>query len=143
MANSTLQTGTGTYDPIVGVAYAQAWGPFTTFGSAAARIPLAENRFDYRTGAAAQVNLGATFPLREGFVAVPKISYAWQDADELDGEEVFASGGHWLYVVPGVLLKLSENADFQTAVEVPFWRNLRTEQLDTQARLTFGLTYRF
>ena len=74
---------------------------------------------------------------------MPKISYAWQDADEIDGVKAFASGGNWLYVVPGALVRLSENADFQVAVEIPVWRNLRTQALDTQARVTLGLGYRF
>jgi hypothetical protein len=143
VANSTLQLGTGTFDPLVGASYAQLWGPFTSFGSVAVRIPGGENRFDYETGLAGQVNLGASVPVREGFSAVPKVAYAWQDADQLDGDDVFASGGQWIYVVPGFLLQVSEKADFQAAVEIPVWRNLRTEQLDTQARVTFGLNYRF
>jgi len=143
VANSTLQTGTGTFDPLLGVSYAQLWGPFTTFGNVAVRIPGGENRFDYKTGLAGQVNVGGVVPLLEEFSAVPKITYAWQDADELDGDDAFGSGGHWIYVVPGFVLKLSESTDFQAAVEVPVWRNLRTEQLDTQARVTLGINYRF
>ncbi|MCI0586590.1 MAG: transporter [Planctomycetes bacterium] len=143
IANSTLQTGTGTFDPLLGVSYVQAWGPFSIFGSVALRIPGGENRFDYRTGAAALLSLGATVPLDPKFVAAPKVSVAWTEPDELDGDDVFASGGTWLNLVPGFLLRLSENADLQAAVEIPVWRNLRTEQLDTQARFAVGVSYRF
>jgi hypothetical protein len=143
VANSTLQTGTGTFDPLVGLSYVQGWGRFSTFGSVAARFPGGENRFDFRTGTAVQASLGASVPVAEKLALVPKVSYAWQDADEIDGVDAFASGGNWLYVVPGALVRMSENADFQVAVEVPVWRNLRTEQLDTQARVTFGIGYRF
>ena len=141
--NSTLQTGTGTYAPLVTAVYTQTVGRSSLFAGVAAKFPGGENRFDYRVGEAFQVNLGATLPITETIDGVPKISYLYNAPDELDGKDVFASGGHIISLVPGARWRVTDRVDLEAFVEVPVFRDLRTESLEPQARFGAGLTFRF
>jgi hypothetical protein len=141
--NSELQTGTGTYDPIVTAVYSQAIDQGSLFVGVAARIPGGENRFDYRVGEAIQANVGAVVPIHESIDFVPKLIYLYNAADELDGRKVFASGGHYISVVPGVRIAASERVDLEAALEIPVFRDLRTVSLEPTVRFSAGISVRF
>src|SRR5262249_37222444 len=99
--------------------------------------------FGYEVGTAFQANVGAAVPLSDSFDLVPKISYLFTTPDRLDGKDTFASGGHVLSVVPGFRWKATSSVDLEVFVEIPIFRDLRTETLEPIARFAAGVTVRF
>ena len=141
--NSALQTGTGTWDPLFTAVWSQSVETGSAFAGLGVRIPGGENQFDYRTGEAFQLNLGAVVPVTDNFDFVPKLSWLYTEPDEFQGEDTFATGGHVVSIVPGVRIGLAENVDQEAAVEIPVFRDLRTESLQAAARFSAGITVSF
>ena len=72
--------------------------------------------------------------MTDGFEVVPKLSWLYTEPDEFEGEDTFATGGHVVSVVPGVRVGLAERVDLEAAIEIPIFRDLRTESLQAAAR---------
>ncbi|MBI1853217.1 MAG: hypothetical protein HYR85_23005 [Planctomycetes bacterium] len=143
VSQASLQRGTGTFDPLFTAVFSQGVDKGSLFAGAAVRLPGGESRFDYRVGEAVQVNLGAVVPVSDSFDVVPKVSYLYNAPDEFQGRDAFASGGHWVSLVPGVRWRATEHVDVEASVEIPVFRDLRTEALDAPARLALGISYKF
>jgi len=143
VANSTLQTGTGTFDPLLTASLMHDFSSWSAFSHAILRIPGGENRYDYRTGAALQVSVGGSRALGDRWSISPRITYLWRASDRIDGEAAFASGGEWLSVVPALELELFERSHLEILAEIPLWRDLRTDQLDSTMRFAAGFTTRW
>jgi len=141
--NSSLQTGTGTYDPLVTAVYSQSIDAGSAFASFAARIPGGENRFDYLTGLGLQASLGAVIPAGESWDVLAKVTYVHTEPDELDGRDAFATGGDVVALAPGVRVGLAENVDLEVTIDVPVFYDLETQALVPWARLAAGLTVTF
>ncbi len=143
--NSALQTGTGTFDPLVSAAFSQSVETGSVFAGLSVRIPGGENRFDYETGAAFHSTLGGTIPASDDVEIVPKLAYLYARPDEFEGKSTFASGGHVVSIVPGVRIALDDGkkAHLELAVDVPVYRDFRTESLQPIARFEAGITFRF
>lgn len=141
--NSALQTGTGTFDPLVTAVLSQSVDAGSLFAGLGLRVPGGENRYDYRTGAAFQANVGAVVPVAAGFDAVPKVSWLATEPDEFEGDDTFASGGHVVSIVPGVRIGLAERVDLEMTIEIPVYRDLDTESLQPAARFAAGVTVTF
>jgi len=123
--------------------WSQAVERGSAFAGLGVRIPGGENRFDYRTGEAFQLNLRTVVPITDGFDVVPKLSWLYTEPDKFQGEDTFATGGHVVSIVPGIRVGLAENVDLEAAIEISVFRNLRTESLQAAARFSAGITVTF
>lgn len=141
--SSTLQTGTGTWDPFGRLAVGRGFGDVTGFAVLETTVPLMENRFDYRPGTSGRLSIGAQVPLNDTFSLVPSLSTLIQDVDRVRGRRLFASGGHWLYGGLQVEAHLSEAISLWAGAEAPLLRDLVTPTLESDVRGAFGVTFEF
>lgn len=141
--SSTLQTGTGTWDPFLRFAASRRFGDVDGFVTLDATVPLMENHFEYRPAASTRLTLGAEVPVEEWFRVVPSIHYDYRDADRFRGNDLFASGGHWLY--GGVLLefRVDDAVALWAGAEAPLLRDLDTPTLESDVRGTAGVSLSF
>lgn len=141
LPNATLQTGTGTFDPLVTAVYNQSLNGGSVFAGMSAKTGGGENRFDQRIGTSILSQAGAILPLHDRVDGTAKVSFLWAAADEVAGTKLFASGGSRAALVPGLRWKITEELDVQAFAEIPVWRNLRTQTLESSVRWILGLTW--
>ena len=143
---SRLQRGSGTVDPIIGVNVDRRIfkGNFVTFGSVAARLPRYENKTGLRTGASSEVNAGAAREvLSHRVVGIARIGWLHRKQDTFQGTPVLVGGGNWLYVTPGVTVRILQGINVQADVKIPVYRRLANTQLDSRAILQLGISREF
>ena len=141
---SRLQRGTGTWDPVVGLAaeHPVAGGRWVT--SLAARLPIAENTDGFRTGASWELGSGWAHIVRTHKVmAYGRLDWLHRRQDVFDGTPVLVGGGDWLYVTPGAAVMVGKGINVQLDVKIPVYRNLANRQLDSRAIFQFGVSRTF
>jgi outer membrane putative beta-barrel porin/alpha-amylase len=141
---ANLQTGTGTFDPLLRARF--DWEPAATwsaFAEASVLYPLYENRFDYRTADSESVVVGASVPLVRQLSA--SLSLMWQrvGTDQFQGEDVGVGGAQWIYVIPGLGWEISDRLFLDVSVRLPLWRHTETKLSDSNAIYQAGLTFYF
>ncbi len=110
-----FQVGSGAFDLIPTLSYHRDLEPFALFGSVFAKIPLEENRRDYKFGREYEVNAGAEYRLPYGDHKVSlllSLSYLYAEHDRdggpnlppkvRSGRKVLNTGGQFLDIVPGI-----------------------------------------
>jgi hypothetical protein len=141
---SRLQRGSGTIDPLLGANVGRRAGKVTTFGSLAARVPIAENDDGLRTGASAEFNLGLARELGHMRVTgLARLGWLHRRQDEFRGTPVLVGGGNWVYLTPGIGLMIGKGVNAQIEVKVPLYRSLPNKQLDSAAIFQFGISRAF
>jgi hypothetical protein len=71
------------------------------------------------------------------------VQYRYQSVNELSGEPVDKTGGHWLVTSPGLRLNFTQNFALILTTDIPLYRNLNGPQLTTSNRFSVALTYNF
>lgn len=141
---SRLQRGSGTVDPLLGLTATRRFGHLTVFGNLAARTPVYNNGDGLRTGSSWEVSGGTARELgTHRVVGYGRLGWLHRRQDQFDGTPVLVGGGNWLYVTPGVALKLFKGVDIQTEVKLPLYRSLTNHQLDSRAVFQFGVSRAF
>jgi hypothetical protein len=141
---SRLQRGSGTWDPIVGLALEHPLSGGRWVTSLAARVPVAENGHGLRTGAAWELGSGWAHTIRTHKVmAYGRLDWLHRAQDHFDGRPVLVGGGNWLYLTPGVGVMVGKGVNVQADVKFPLYRNLANRQLDSRAILQFGVSRSF
>ena len=110
-----FQVGSGAFDLIPTLSYYHHLEPLALFGSAFVRIPLAENRRDYKFGREYELNAGAEYRLpfwSQKLSLLLSLSYLYGEHDRdsgpnvpakaLSGRKVLNTGGQFLDIVPGI-----------------------------------------
>lgn len=140
---SNLQTGTGTFDPVLNVRLDLPLGAWRAFADASAVLPFAENRHDYRTGATIAFAVGAEHDLGDAVRARLTTTFQRIGNDEFRGEAVGVGGGKWVYVTPGFAWDMTERATLDVGVRCTLLRDTDTKLVDSGVALQIGLTIRF
>jgi hypothetical protein len=141
---SRLQRGSGTLDPLFGVNVDRAFRTTTLFGSIAARVPVAENRFGLRTGASSEVSGGLARQLGTHRVTgFGRVGWLHRRQDVFGGTPVLVGGGNWVYLTPGVAVQVGKGINAQFEVKLPMYRSLANRQLDSSAIVQFGVSRSF
>ncbi len=145
-----LQPGTGAWDLVF-------WGygfkgfvprsPLSLFSSVTYRITGSNDRFGtgnggYSFGDEFQAAIGAGYRTDSPFDATLLFRYRTTGRDRFDGDFVSNTGGHWVYVVPGVNIKLFDTVQMRIDGQIPIYRNLDGTQLTTtfSSSITFFYT---
>ena len=149
---SRLQRGSGTYDPLFGVSGNRVFmgllPPGTRlFMSAAARAPLAENKFGLRTGASWEVGAGGSRELRQeglghNVVGIVRLGWLHRNQDVFEGIPVLVGGGDWITVAPSLAAAFG-SFTVQAELKLPIWRSLANRQLDSARVLQVGVVKAF
>lgn len=149
---SRLQRGTGTVDPLFGLSANRVIESLLppgvrVFVSAAARVPLAENRHGLRTGASWEVGAGGSRELRqEGFghnvIGILRLGWLHRRQDVFEGTPVLVGGGDWITIAPALAAGF-ESVTVQAELRLPLWRSLDNRQLDSARVWQVGVVKAF
>lgn len=149
---SRLQRGSGTWDPLLGVSVNRLVSGLLEpgvrlFASAAARVPVSENAFGLRTGAAWDMGIGGSRELRQsGFghtiVAIVRAGWLHRNQDVFEGTPVLVGGGDWINLSPALAIGLGK-VTAQAELRVPVYRSLANRQLDSPFVVQLGVVRSF
>jgi hypothetical protein len=110
VVEAEFQPGSGSWDGLLGLAYQTALEPFN-FNSSFLYTIVSEGTQDTALGDIFEYNFALSYPLPQGrFVPCPSCAWnlilelngQWQDKEERAGVENDNSGGHVLFLSPGV-----------------------------------------
>jgi len=152
-AELTLQPGTGSVDPLLGVDVRSLFSvpglrgdPVTlpAFAGVFLKTPGSDGRYGYRPGTDLLVNVGASYPLAARLFAQGQINFRYRDRDHvgnapgLDRED---TGGEYLYLSPGLSVTPTDQLAGYAYVQVPVMQRVNGIQLVSEWNLLVGLTY--
>ena len=141
---SRLQRGSGTADPVVGVAAEHHVRGGRWLTSFAARVPISENDDGLRVGMSSELGTGWAHVVKTHRVmAFGRVDWVHRQQDVFNGTPVLVGGGHWLYLTPGIAVMVGKGINVQADVKVPVYRNLPNRQLDSRAILQLGVSRSF
>jgi hypothetical protein len=124
IAAEDMQPGTGSWDFVVwGYAARQISRSLELFTGASFRFNGANDR-DYKFGREIISALGGRLKTRGLLDYSFYARYRWADSDQRFGGDVPNTGGNWVYLVPGLTLKVAKSMGFKTEVEIPIYRKL-------------------
>lgn len=152
-AEPGITPGTASYDFLVGGSALQYFNVPTLAGETGL-MPLffsvtykmnGKGHDDYRLGNILSTNVGVTYPILARLGWITQLNYLVREKDEagLTHEEVEKTGGEYLYVSPGLQIRLTESLDWSTIVQVPVRQRVNNIQLTSDYNLQTGLSYRF
>lgn len=96
----------------------------------------------YKFGNEFQVQVGVQDQLLVGRLIIDPIlglQYRTVSADKINGNIFDNTGGHWLYLRPGLNLNLSQSSSIRLSGAIPLYRYLEGTQLSTSYR--FAITF--
>ena len=140
-----FQNGTGAYDLIATVNYFQSFLNYSLFGNAFARIPLEDNKRDYKFGNEYEAHFGVEYPLRRWIEKVDltlSLDYLHGQRDHdkggilppplRRGTEVLNTGGTFLDITPGITVRPTRKMAAQFRVFIPIhegWNGSRAANI--------------
>ena len=151
-AEITLQPGTGSVEPILGV---RAQHQLQLSGADNV-VPLSfglhlktegsDGRYGYRPGTEVICSTGASYSLFRRLHPVFQINFRYRDRDHVGnapGVPKEHTGGEALFLSPGFWLGLTDDLDANVFVQVPVLQRVNGIQLVSNWNLLVGLSYRF
>ena len=142
---ANLQTGTGTWDPLVRVRL--DWTPegskWSGFAELSVLYPLYENRFDYRTADTESLVVGASTPIADRFSASLSVMFQRIGRDQFEGEDVGVGGGRWIYAIPGLAWNITDTLTLDVGARLPIYRYTETKLADSNVIYQAGLSIFF
>jgi hypothetical protein len=74
----------------------------------------------------------------------PSISFRYRKAerDKNNGVEIDATGGKWVFLVPGLKYSISPNLAVNASVEIPLYSFVNNTQLTPTSRITLGVYFK-
>jgi hypothetical protein len=139
---TNLQTGSGTFDPQARVRFLPG-GDAPWFLELAARVPVSENRYDYRTGEVVALAAGTSAPLSRELTGGLTATLQHVGRDRFRGHDVAVGGGRWLYATPSLRWDLSADVALDLSLRVTLWRDVDTKLSDSRWSVQAGLVFRF
>ena len=82
----------------------------------------------------------ARYPGRDTFL-VFEVNGRWQDQARAGGRPITDSGGHAVYLAPGIQFLLRQNVILEGGVQLPVWQDLNGTQLARGSTLLAGVRY--
>jgi hypothetical protein len=137
-----VQFGTGTWDPLLGLAAGRRFGRVTLSFSGLARIALYENEHGYRAGNRYLLGAMAERPAWGAWRAGAALEWAREETERWNGRVEVEEGNLGrtdLLVTLAVLRPLPGLGAFRIAVSVPLVSRTRGSQLDYPLLLSVGL----
>lgn len=144
-----LQRGSGSWDPTGGLTLTYVppagQGRWIFTGDVGATIATEANGFERGNRAAYDAMVKyrihpARYPGRDTFLLL-EINGRWQGRSRSMGQEVVDSGGHIVYLSPGIQFLLRGNLIFEGGVQLPIIRDLNGTQLAPSFNGLVGLRY--
>jgi hypothetical protein len=141
---SRLSRGSGTWDPLIGLAVERPIAGGRWVSSLAARTPLAENAEGLRVGASSELGMGWAHTLgTHKVMGYARADWLHRRQDVFKGTSVLVGGGDWYYLSPGVAVMAGKGVNVQAEIKIPVYRRLANRQLDSRAVFQFGVSRSF
>ncbi len=151
------QPGSGSWDPLIGLAATRMNGPFTFHLEAFYRLATEGSRETtlgnaleyggavvYRPGSAPaghkHKSNGSGNHVHGRWSWVVELNGLWEGRTEEAGEELESTGGHRLLFSPGVRYSLSPRWAIFTSFGVPIWQDRNEHAHETDYRATIGVS---
>lgn len=140
---SLLQVGSGTYDPIIGIAYQGSQGNLSLFHQTFFQAAFGESEAGLEPGDVTEITTGIGYRLFER--VQPNISFdaVFRGKDELNGAAISNTGAALLFVSPGLSIRLGKSLTLDGTVRVPVHRDFVSTQLAPGLFWRIGMTYRW
>lgn len=148
-----LQLGTGSTDFLIGLSLAHAiqrfslsanlLGAITTEGKAGNAKHQFGNMLNYDLTARYRVYPGVISPSGQQLFIALGVNGEIRGKEKEDGIELTNSGGHTIYISPGIQVVVSPHWVFELSYSHPVYHNLNGTQLGEDYKITGGVTYLF
>ena len=146
-----LQSGTGSWDPIIGSAFTRQWdgGRWVLNADLIYRLTTEANDFEF--GDILRFDVGAQYRVypkkydrydQLTINLILEMNGRYEGRASADGETLRASGGTTLFASPGVQVIVRDDLLFESGVQIPFYRRLHGG-LGDDYRFVFGLRWLF
>ena len=151
-ADPSLQPGSGSWDLLFGAAYEQDiltvpmatgdWARLPFFASAQYKQnnPGAHG---YRFGDEVQANIGAAYAVVRplDFLLQYNFRVRSKDYNGVTGEDTSFTGGNFLYMSPGLRVKITPTLSAYGYLQLPLYQRVNQEQLTADRHWLFGLSF--
>ncbi len=144
-----IQPGSGTWDFVLWSYYSEGFMPnlpLNIFVTASYKLNAANKRFSnsdagYKFGNEFVSSFGAGYRTDTIFDYSLSLRFRTTDSDQFDKQNVPNTGGYWLYVIPGLNLKVTDKFTTRLSGQIPLYRNLKGTQLTTTYTLSASFFY--
>ncbi len=140
---SLLQTGSGTFQPVLGVSARADWGGLAATGDAWFTLPFYANDNEYQGGLSSRVALGLEVcPVDWARVRLA-VDARFSGRDILDGENLDVGGGTRLSFHPKLVVNPTDSLSLFVGVDVPFYVDVPVRVLEADFILEAGFSFTF
>ena len=137
------QPGSGSYDPIIGLAYSQVLGIFNLDSSLIYTL-VNEGSQHTDLGDSFKYNLSLAYPVTSVLNLVMEFNGEWRDEEDRDGETIENSGGSHLYASPGVRYRSPERGwSASLSYGIPISENINGFHSEPEDRWLGTLSFNF
>ncbi len=152
-AEPGVQPGTGSYDLILGGSSLQSFS-VPMIGGAYGVLPVftsltyqwnGKGNENYRLGNTLLVNLGTAYPLAQRLSLLAQVNARVRERDDAGDttEQVERTGGEFVYVSPGLEVRLGEAWTATALIQVPVYQRVNVIQLTSDYNVIGSFSYRF
>ncbi len=145
-ASEDMQPGTGSWDSLFWVYLSQLLPQipgFEVFAGGSVRFNGTNTR-EYKFGTEIISLLGVRWNSKQSISYSVYGRYRWANSDRRFKGTIPNTGGHWLYLVPGISFPLFENMGLKFEGEIPVYRNLHGfRQFSSTFQISFSVFYGF
>lgn len=140
---SMLQTGSGTFQPVLGASARADWGGLAVTGSAWFTLPFYANRNDYEGGVSSRLALGVEVrPIDWASIRLA-VDGRFNGRDSIDGELLPVGGGTRLSFHPRVVVNPTDSLSLFVGVDVPWLVSVPERVLETDITFEAGFSFSF
>ncbi|MBK7381613.1 MAG: hypothetical protein IPJ03_21985 [Ignavibacteriales bacterium] len=146
-----IQPGSGSWDIIFWAFYSHGFMPsipLNFFVTSSYKINSENKRFanseaGYKFGNEFVSTIGVGYRTDLFFDASLSFRFRTTTNDKFDNENVPNTGGYWLYLIPGINMKIIDQLTLRLAAQVPLYRYLKGTQLTTTYSVSGSFFYNF
>lgn len=140
---SLLQTGTGTFDPVLGAGLRADWGGLACTLDTGALLPFYANEYDFQAGTSLRFSGGFEIrPIDELTLRLGlNVDHLWRDI--VDDEKVEPGGGWRVAIHPQIGWSPTTSINLFAGANIPLYRKADHRVLDSDVIWEFGATVTF
>ena len=132
------QLGTGSWDPKFELGATKFFGRSRMDAHFMYTMP-GNGAHKSRKGKQFKYNFGYGYALNKYFDLELELNGVDQERHRYDGARSLATGGHTIFITPGVHWKITESSHLSVGVPVVVYRNLKSDRCTPEGKSKYGL----
>lgn len=132
-----VQPGTGSVDYRAGLAMTHRRGKFTLDGDVIYTVKT-ENQEDYKFGNLLSYDLAGLYQIRDLYLML-ELNGRFAEKDEIDGDKDSDTGGHQLFINPGISYHILPNTMLMLSVQWPVYTDMNGDAQKTNYHAMGGV----